>query len=156
MKSFSFSGGTNGYYTFNKDITNFFEVRPWLALQLKIPVIAEISFRQRLRYEYRFFYTEDPLSAREDYARLRYQLSFDFPISASEDFSLTIRSFFEWFFIRNPATFERFSNERDYGVTVIIGLNHEHELSLRLILEEFYRANSERQLGYTFLVAYSL
>lgn len=65
MKRFSLSGRANGYYTFDRSITNFFEMRPWTALQLNIPIAANINFRQKLRYEWRLFYTEEepPLEA---------------------------------------------------------------------------------------------
>ncbi|NJL77411.1 MAG: DUF2490 domain-containing protein [Saprospiraceae bacterium] len=156
VNRFSVFGGVNGYYTFDKNITNFFEVRPWTALQYNIPIVADINLRQRLKYEWRFFYTEEDPTTRENYGRLRYQIGFDIPIPSEEaESSWTIRPFFEWFFIRDPASFERFSNERDYGVMVIKSLKNEHELSFSYKMETFYDLDTEREYGHIFLVAYS-
>lgn len=155
MKRLSFAAGANAYYTFNRSITNFFEVRPWMALQNKVSIIADIAFRHRLKYEWRFFYTEEDPSTKENYGRLRYQIGFDIPIPAEKESSWEIRPFFEWFFIRDPATFERFSNERDYGLTAIKRLKQEHELSLSYKIEEFYDVHTERVYGHAILLAFS-
>jgi hypothetical protein len=156
IKRLSLFAGANAYYTFDKSITNFFEMRPWTALQYKIPIVTNIALRQRLRYEWRFFYTEGNNSTREDYGRLRYQIGFDFPIPGKEDMSWKIRPFFEWFFIRDPATFERFSNEIDFGLVVIKRFKSEHELSLGFTREAYYDLNTERQFGYLFRIDYTL
>jgi hypothetical protein len=155
IKRFRFSGGVNGYYTFNRNITNFFELRPWTALQFEIPIVSEIILRQRLRYEWRFFYTDGNNSTNENYGRLRYQIGFDIPISGKEEASWKIRPFFEWFFIREPATFERFSNERDFGLMAIKHFKNEHELSFGFTSEIYYDLNNEREFGYVIMVAYS-
>lgn len=63
-------------------------------------------------------------------------------------------AFFEWFFIRVPDAFERFSNKLDYGITVIKSLKNEHELFLTFRLEEFHNINTERDNGHIFLVGY--
>lgn len=155
IRRLGLSAGANGYYTFNREITNFFEIRPWMALQLKIPVAAEIALRQRLKYEWRFFNTVGEQTTRENYGRLRYQIGLDIPIPGGEESSWEVRPFFEWFFIRNPATFERFSNERDYGVLVTKTLKNEHELSFCYRMEEFYNQDEEQGNGHILLVGYS-
>ena len=154
MKRFSFSGGLNGYYTFNRSITNFFEMRPWTALQLNIPIVANITLRQKLRYEWRFFYTNEEPTTSENYGRLRYQIGFDIPIPGKEESSWKIRPFFEWFFIKDPAAFERFSNERDFGLLAIKRFKNEHDFSFGFTREAYYDLE-EREIGYLILVAYS-
>lgn len=158
LKHFSIHGGFNSYFTFNRDITNFFEVRPWAALQYNILIDRKITLRQRLKYEWRFFYTEGGNTRRENYRRLRYQIGVDIPLAGEEESSWVIRPFFEWFFIRDPATFERFPNERDYGVMATKTLKNEHELFFTYRLEDFYNINdadSERRNGHIFLIGYS-
>lgn len=155
IKRFRIHTGINNYYTFNRDITNFFEVRPWTALQYNIPIVAEITFRQRLKYEWRFFHTQEENSTGENYGRLRYQLGFDIPIPGEEDFSWIIRPYFEWFFTRDPATFERFPNERDYGIMVIKTLKNEHELFFNYKLEDFFNSDEEIGNGHILLIGYS-
>lgn len=155
IKGFRIYGGVNSHYTFNRNITNFFEVRPWTAVQYNIPIVGEINLRQRLKYEWRFFYTEGDNSTRENYGRFRYQIGFDIPITAQEESSWIIRPYFEWFFIRDPATFERFPNERDYGITLIKSLKNEHEISLGYKMEVFYSQESKRGNGHIVLIAYS-
>ena len=156
MKRFSLSGGLNGYYTFDRSITNFFEMRPWMALQYNIPIVADIALRQKLKYEWRFFYTEGDNSTRENYGRLRYQIGFDIPIPDKEESSWKIRPYFEWFFIRDPAEFERFSNERDFGLMAIKRYKNEHDLSFGFTREVYYDLDTERQFGYLILLAYAL
>ncbi len=154
MNNFSVLSGVNGFYTFNKKITNFFELRPWAALEYKIPLVAGIALRQRLRYEWRFFFSAED-NTREDYSRLRYQLGFDIPLSRESESTWKIRPFFEWYFIRDPATFERFSNERDYGFRLIKELENEHELKIGYQFEEFYNTEVEKSNGHTILLGYS-
>jgi hypothetical protein len=156
MNRFSLSGGLNGYYTFDRSIENFFEMRPWTTLQYNIPIVADITLRQRLKYEWRFFYTEEEPTTRENYGRLRYQIGFDIPIPGKEESSWKIRPFFEWFFIRDPADFERFSNERDFGLMVIKRFKNEHDLSFGFTREVYYDLDTERQFGYLIMVAYAL
>jgi len=156
VKRFRIHGGVNSFYTFNRDITNFFEVRPWTAVQYNIPINGKIILKQRLKYEWRFFYTEGDNSTRENYGRLRYQIGIDIPIPSEEESSWIIRPYFEWFFIRDPATFERFPNERDYGVMIVKSLKNEHELFFSYRLEEFYNIDTERSNGHIFLIGYSL
>lgn len=148
--------GFNGYYTFDKSIVNFFETRPWTALQLTIPMGSKISLRQRLRYEWRFFNTEEKNSTRENYRRLRYTIGFDIPIQDKNESSWKVRPYFEWFFIRDPAAFERFSNERDFGLIVIKRFKNEHDLSFGFTREVYYDLTTERQFGYLALLTYSL
>ena len=155
IKGFRIHGGVNSYYTFNRDITNFFEARPWTALQYNIPIVGEITLRQRLKYEWRFFYTEGDNSTKENYRRLRYQIGIDVPIPSEEESSWIIRPYFEWFFIRDPTTFERFPNERDYGVMIATSLKNEHELFFSYRLEEFYNIDTERSNGHILLIGYS-
>jgi len=154
MGRFSLLGGANGYYTFNKNIVNFFEIRPWTAVQFKFPLVSVISLSQRLKYEWRFFYTEEDNTIRENYRRLRYQIGIDIPIPGEEESTWKIRPFFEWFFIRDPATFERFPNERDYGITAFKSLKNEHEIFFSYRLEEFYNINTERGNGHILLIGY--
>ncbi|MFN0200580.1 MAG: DUF2490 domain-containing protein [Bacteroidia bacterium] len=155
MNRFSLFGGLNGYYTFNRNITNFFEMRPWTAVQFKLPIVAKIVLRQQLKYEWRFFYTEEQPKTKENYGRLRYQVGLDIPIPAKEESSWTIRPYFEWFFIKDPAEFERFSNERDFGLMAIKRFKNEHKLSFGFTREVYYDLFAEREYGYLFFVGYS-
>lgn len=154
IKRIRVQGGVNSFYTFNKDITNFFEFRPWTALQYNIPIVRRVKLRQRLKYEWRFFHTQDNRALRENYRRLRYQIGIDLALYDEEN-SWTIRPYFEWFIIRDPATFERFPNKRDYGAMIFKTLKNEHELSFSYKLEEFYNIGNERGNGHIFLIRYS-
>ncbi len=156
INRFSLSGAVNGYYTFDRSTTNFIEVRPWTALQYNFPIVANITLRQKLKYEWRFFYTEGNNSTRENYGRLRYQIGFEIPIPGKKEASWKIRPYFEWFFIRDPAEFERFSNERDFGLIAIKRFKNEHDFSFGFTREVYYDLDAERQFGYLFLVAYAL
>lgn len=153
---FRLKGGLNGYYTLNSRFKNFFELRPLLAVSHHLPLGANISLQQRLKVEWRFFYDEGE-AAREDYRRIRYQLGLDIPLSQREpEASWTIRPYVEWYFIGDPATFERFPNERDYGFMLIKPLANEHVLTFGYRLETFYNVESERGNGHLIIIGYSL
>jgi hypothetical protein len=155
IQKFNVLAGANGYYTFDKSITNFFEIRPWMALQLNFPIVSEIYLRQSLKYEWRFFYSEVNNSTKENYRRLRYQIGFDIPLQGKEESSWKFRPHFEWLFIRDPATFERFSNERDYGILFLKKFSNDHEISFGYKLEEFYDDRTKHGNGHIVVVGYS-
>jgi len=155
IKRFNVMGGLNSYFTFNRDITNFFEMRPWAAAQFKFPIVKDIVLRQQLKYEWRFFYTEAEPNTNENYGRLRYQIGIDIPIPGKEESSWTIRPYFEWFFIKDPAQFERFSNERDFGLMAIKRFKNEDKLSFGFTREVYYDLEAEREYGYLFFIGYS-
>lgn len=155
MNRFSVWSGVNGYHTFNKDITNFFEMRPWAAVQFKLPIVEKITLRQQLKYEWRFFYTEDKAETNESYGRLRYQIGVDIPIPGNKESSWTIRPSMEWFFINDPAEFERFSNERDFGLMAIKRLKNDHKLSFGFTREVYYDLDAAKEFGYLFFVGYA-
>jgi hypothetical protein len=155
IKPFRIHLGLNSYYTFNRNITNFFEVRPWTALQYHIQVSSGMTLKQRLKYEWRFFHTEDERSIRENYGRLRYQIGIDIPLLNDGNSPWTVRPIFEWFFIRDPATFERFPNERDYGLVIRKRLKNEHHFVFSYRFEEFYTINFKKGNGHNFRVGYS-
>ncbi len=155
IKQFRLQAGTNGFYTFNRSIANFFELRPWAAILHDLPLIANISLRQRARVEWRFFY-EEGKEQRQDYRRVRYQVGIDIPLFAEEESRWRIRPYFEWYFVRDPATFERFPNERDYGFNLIRRFENEHDLSIGYRLETFYNTEDERGNGHLFVIGYTL
>lgn len=155
INNLSLSAGTNGYYTFDKSIKNFFELRPWTNVQLNLPITKRLICRQRLRYEWRFFYTEESNSTKVNYGRLRYQLGFDIPISKNEETLWRLRPFCELFFIKDPANFERFSNERDFGLLAIKRFKNENELSFGFTSEVYYDLNEKREFGYLIMLGYS-
>ncbi len=155
IKRFSIMGGTDGYYTFNNKAVDFFEVRPWTSVQHKLPLVSEWFLRQMLKLEWRFFKTESQSFSNENYSRLRYQIGLDIPLFSKKDSEWKVRPYFEWFFIRNPATYERFSNERDYGLMATKSFKNQHELSFNYKVEEFYTQHSEKEYGHLFLLAYS-
>ncbi|WP_375586072.1 DUF2490 domain-containing protein [Cyclobacterium xiamenense] len=155
IQRFNILAGANSYYTFNRSITNFFEVRPWTAVQYRIPIFGDMTLRQRLKYEWRFFYTKENNSRRENYRRFRYQIGMDIPIPVERESSWVIRPYVEWFLIRDPSTFERFPNERDYGIMVTKRLKNKHEFYFIFRLEEFYNRETQRGNGYIFLSGYS-
>jgi hypothetical protein len=156
IKQFNLLGGVNGYYTFNRSIVNFFELRPWAALAYNVSLNSKIRLRQRLKAEWRLFYDEGE-APREDYSRIRYLLGVEIPITSRAGEALwRVRPYFEWYFIRNPSSFERFPNERDYGITFIKRFENHHELSFGYRLEEFYNVENEQGNGHLLLLGYSL
>ena len=155
IKRFNLIAGSNGYYTFQREISNFFEIRPWAALQFKFPIVGNMNLRQQLKYEWRLFYTNEEPKTHENYGRLRYQIGIDIPIPFKKESSWTIRPYFEWFFIKDPAEFERFSNERDFGLMAIKRFKNEQKLSFGFTREVYYDLNTEKEYGYIILLGYS-
>lgn len=151
---FRLLGGGNAFYTFNSKITNFFELRPWWAAQLALPLAEGLVLRQRFKSEWRYFF-EEGNHQRENYGRLRYQLAFDIHLSKEDKDAWKLRPSIEWFFLRNPSQFERFSNERDLGLRVFHELPNEHELSFGYLYEAFLEIDGSRERGHTLIVTYT-
>lgn len=140
--NWGFLGGVGTYYTFDKEIDNFWEVRPWVAIQYTFPIFRTISVKQRLRSEWRNFFQK----GREgdvNYHRLRYAIWFGFRLWDSERWSQQLG--FENYFVDLPAVFERFPNERDYRLLFLYEMPNTHELSFGVKVESFYEVDAREK-----------
>ncbi len=153
IEKFRIFGGLNGLYTFNRKIDNFYEVRPWLAVDYGFKIFDHLTFRPRVKTEWRFFFVEDT-DTRENYNRTRIQLNFEIPLSKEREAHWMIRPRVEWFFVRNLASAERFSNERDVGITFIKHFKNEHRLLFGYQFEKFYNIDSEKSNGHILSLGY--
>lgn len=153
LNKFRIFGGLNALYTFNDKIDNFYEIRPRIAIDYGIKLFNHTTFRPRIQTEWRFFFVEDN-DTREDYNRTRFQLNFDVPLTKDSETLWMIRPRIEWFVVRNLASAERFSNERDIGITFIKHFKNEHRLLIGYHYEKFYNVDSEKSNGHIFSLGY--
>lgn len=86
---------------------------------------------------------------------MRYRIGFDILLLTKMDRAWHIQPSFEGYFIRRPTTFERFPNERDYGLKFIRELRNNKEISFGYKVEEFYDTETESGNGHILLLGFS-
>ena len=72
-------GGVGFFYTFNKEVSDQFEIRPWQGIKLGWPRIKNLGIHHYVRFEERISFLTDDWSSSLA-LRLRYQLSFRWDI----------------------------------------------------------------------------
>ncbi len=140
----SIVSGIVNNYRFDKDLGDFFEVRPKLGLQLKTPIIKSLSFSQRVLVEWRNFF----ISKHNHYLRSRYKvlLNYIFP-NNNEDNAWSLSSAFEWYYLKAPDVRERFSNSREFSFFLSKKIQEVH-YSLGYIREVFlFRSSNFGRVG---------
>ncbi len=150
--------GLKNIYTQQTNRENFYELRPWLSPRLNVNVIPRMSFRQAATYEIRnFFYSE----SQENYEiqhRFRYRVHLR--LNLAKDLIKTnnwsVETGFEWYFIKEPATGEQFSNSREFNLSFIKNIKSGQSFSLGYLFERvniFRNPNSSN--AHTFNFGYS-
>ncbi|MCH5599307.1 hypothetical protein [Niabella ginsengisoli] len=56
LKIFSFEAGVTASYTFDKDIVNYFEARPWIGLRTDFELGDRLALMQKFKTESRHFF----------------------------------------------------------------------------------------------------
>ncbi|MBC2838830.1 hypothetical protein [Robiginitalea sp. SC105] len=147
--NWGFLGGLSTFYTFNKEIDNFWEVRPWVAIQYTFPLFRTINVKQRLRSEWRNFFQEGG-GETINYHRLRYAIWFGFRLWESERWSQQLG--FENYFVDLPAILERFPNERDYRLLFLHELPNSNELFFGVKVETFFIVDTREKSSALLLI----
>ena len=150
-------GGLNTYYTFNTKTDDYFELRTWLGIALKTPVSHRLKLAQKLRGEWRNFFYSGHLKD-ENYTRLRYKVGFDYELSKNEEThkEWKLLADIEWYFLKDPASGERFVNSGEYSLKLVREFANQNEVGFGYILEEFSSLlNENKNKGHTFFIEYS-
>ena len=127
-------GGIINHYRFDKELGNFYELRPKVGLQLSTPIIKNLSLKQRILGEWRNFF----LSKHQHYLRARYKiaLTYNFGKHSDSSKSWSLLPSFEWYFLKDPISQERYSNSREFSCFISRNLK-EVKIMLGYIREVF-------------------
>lgn len=154
LKFVSFEGGLTANYTFDKDIVNYFEVRPWIALRTDFELNPRLLLLQKFKTESRHFFHSD-VHANEYRIRNRFLLSLKYNIIRNRtDWKLNATG--EWYFVGRNADAERFSNSVEFGLRLIKVLKKERELIVGY-KRESYKSEyiSDKKHGHIFTLEYA-
>lgn len=110
-------GGFGGFYTFDKDIQNNLELRPFAVVSLKNAIINKMMLTQSLKYEWRYF-----IYSNKEYnfntSRLRYNLNIVTVIheNLERKTNWKLRNEVEWYLLKSNNIRERFINSTEYAL----------------------------------------
>jgi hypothetical protein len=138
--SWALVGGLDNRYRFDSELGDFYELRPFKGLKLDSRIIQDLKLTQRFIVEWRNFF----LNRHEHYFRSRFRIGLDYQPGKSEEKNHWIfASAFEWFFLRDPITEERYPDNRRFSLSIIRTLENETEIGIGY-LREIFLLNSER------------
>lgn len=155
LKSISIEGGAALYYTFDKDITNYLEIRPWLGLRSDLDMGKRLLLIQKFKVENRNLLYDDRFR-NESFLRSRYLLSFRYDfLKNRKDWKLNPAA--EWYFIGKKADAERFVNSFEASLKVMKILKNENEIAVGYKLESFKESEVTGDLGngHSFIIEYT-
>ncbi len=157
--NWSLLGGINNGYTIQNDNPDFYELRPWIGPRLSVPVIPRLTFQQTVKYEVRnFFYVNDDNEPYEIQSRFRYRIHvlFNLAKDVNKPNNWILETGYEWYFLKEPATGEQFSNSREFALNLIKHLKSGKTLSLGYLYERInVNRNPNATDGHTFTLGYS-
>lgn len=147
-------GGLVNYYTFDPDIENYYELRPYAGLMLKTPVSRKIYFNQRIMSEWRNLYFANSTPSQHS-GRLRYRIGADLQISETSNGVWKIRSETEWYLLNNLKQNERFINSKESSLSALREMRNDKTLSIGYRFERLNRLfYTELQNGHTIFLEY--
>ncbi|MGN6493798.1 MAG: hypothetical protein ACTHLE_17475 [Agriterribacter sp.] len=154
IKFIAFEAGVTSSYTFDKDIVNYWEVRPWVGIRSDFELGKRLVLMQKFKVESRHFFYEDSYS-NEQRTRNRFLLSLKYNFLRNrKDWKLNPTA--EWYFVGKAADAERFSNSVEFGLRVIKVFPNEHEMAIGYKRESYkseYISNSKH--GHIFMLEYA-
>jgi len=153
----SFIGGLKNNYTFDKNIVNFWEIRPWIGLELENKLTKKLIFKQELKGEFRNLFFND--NTYDFNFRTKFNAALEYPLKEveeeEEDWILSTQ--IEWFFLRNEEINERLINSREYSLLISKNIQNNRLLTVGIRLEE-YSNNliNESEKAITFVAVFDL
>lgn len=156
MNQWGLFGGIANYYTYDPEIDNYFELRPFVGISLKTNITKRIFFNQRFQSEWRnLFYGNHNLNNHN--VRFRYRIGTDFPIT-KEIITFSpwmIRIETEWYLLNNLNQRERYINSTEYSIMFLKTLKKEKELRFGYHLEKLNKLfYSEEENAHTLFIEY--
>ncbi|NRA93929.1 MAG: hypothetical protein HRU26_14845 [Psychroserpens sp.] len=112
-------GGLKNNYTFDDNIVNFWEIRPWIGVELENKLSSKLILKQELKGEFRNFFFND--SQYDFNFRTKFKIGLEYPLKSVEEEEgddWIIATEVEWFFLRNVEINERYINSREYSILV--------------------------------------
>jgi len=149
-------GALNTYYTFDKEIDNYFELRPCLGLLLKTVIVERLDFKQQFKGEWRNFLFSDNFND-TNYGRLRYKLGLDYIVSKNNEIlkEFKLVATMEWYFLKEHEARERFSNSKEYSLKALYKFINGEEIGFGILLEQFNQLfEQENKTGTTIILEY--
>lgn len=156
INNWSLYGGLSTFYTFNKDIVNYLEIRPRIGLGLTTPIVDRLSLNQRLLGEWRnHFYSKE--NRNRSYTRSRYRVLLNYTIAENKEKQTAwkVKPSIEWYFTKNVAYGERFAESRRYTLMLSREFKNKDELSIGYRYENFIKLLEQNKIGHLVLLEYS-
>lgn len=111
-KNWKLLGGLASQYTFDREIVNGLEIRPWLGIGLTTEIVTNLKLEQEVRLEWRnFIYHE---IADENYVRTTYNIGLNYGLEKINLPSWSVQSGYIWYFLKDPAAGERYADSREF------------------------------------------
>lgn len=110
------SGGTLVQYTFDKEIVNSTEIRPWVATKLVSQFTNWINFEQMYQVEWRNFLYKSHQN--DSYVRTNYDIAINLRPQRSKLKNWGIQTGYNWFYLKEPAFGERYSDSREFRILI--------------------------------------
>ncbi len=124
-------------YTYDPGIENYWELRPSVDLHLKNDVVDNLSFSQKVKFEWRnLLFTNG--SPADISTRVRYKISPNYVFhNKNEERNWSSSVSLEWYFISDKDVGERFNNTREINLTIGKDLKKDHRFTVGYTHEEF-------------------
>lgn len=145
IKSVAIESGITVNYTFDQDIVNYWDLRPWLGLRSDLKLNDRFLLMQKFKIESRNLYFDDSYK-NEHLLRSRYLLSLRYNFLKDKE-SWKLNPTTEWYFIDRQADAERFVNSVEFGLRVIKVFENENELAFGYKIETFKKTNLSENSG---------
>lgn len=150
-------GGLINIYTYDKDIANYYELRPFIGVGLNTPVGNALQFGQMFRAESRtFFFKNSDLN--ETNVRLRYNLNltYTFKENTLRETAWRLRGETEWYILKEQQYQERFVSSNENTIKIIRAFTKNKELALAYRVEKFNaNFNTEDNIAHTVAFEYN-
>ncbi|GLB50715.1 hypothetical protein Y10_30830 [Neptunitalea sp. Y10] len=107
-----FKGGLSLQYTFDDEIVNSLEVRPWVGASLRNELINHLAMIQVGRLEWRNFFYDGVDN--EAYIRTTFDVGFEYELHDLNLETWAVETGYTWYFLKDPAIGERYANSREF------------------------------------------
>jgi|GEM_PF-1179129 len=145
IKSIAIESGITVNYTFDKDIVNYLDVRPWLGLRSDLQLSERTFLMQKFKIESRNLYFDESYR-NEHLLRSRYLLSLKYNLFKDQE-NWKLNPTTEWYFIDRQVDAERFVNSVEFGIRIIKVFENENELAFGYKIESFKKTNLSENSG---------
>jgi len=145
IKLIAIESGITVNYTFDKDIVNYLDVRPWLGLRSDLQLSERTFLMQKFKIESRNLYFDESYR-NEHLLRSRYLLSLKYNLFKDQE-NWKLNPTTEWYFIDRQVDAERFVNSVEFGIRIIRVFENENELAFGYKIESFKKTNLSENSG---------